>query len=556
MRARELEIIGACGEGAPSLDDKVRYLRAIRGQAHSASSGQAEAAEQIDRYLVSKVTEQRQALLEAQKAHQQLTAMVEQLIAPPSYPAMYLGLVQTSQGERALVAHNGAKRLVALADGFSSSECEVGEEVLLNGELNAALEKCSVHTHQHGETAIFDRYTADGRLILRSRDEEHVVAPTPRLANCQLRNGDLVRWDRQLGLAFETVERPSGDDFFLSEVSDITADQVGGQDENMEILRTSVIAPTVAPAAAESYGLSGARSVLMIGPPGCGKTLMARFLASELGRVGGRECRFGVVKPAQWWSPYVGQTEANIRNAFQALHDAADECGFAMLFMDEVEATGRIRGSMGGQHSDRFLAALLTEIDGFKRRGNTAIVSATNRKDLVDPALLDRISDIEITVGRPRMQAARDIFAIHLAESYPYSENGFSAGETRREMIETAVSRFYSPNGENEICRLRFRDGTTRMIAARELLSGRMIAQVCKEACRRAFVREVGGGERGLRVDDMEHAVAKAIDRLASTLSIQNCHFYLADLPQDLDVVSVEVSRPRAVRTHQYLNAA
>ena len=548
MRTRELDVLGSCGEGAPSLDDKVHYLQAIRNQ--------PEAMEQTDRYLVAKLTEQRQALLEAQKTHQKLTAMVERLIAPPSYPAIYLGPVSTSQGERALVAHNGGKRLVSTGDELDLAEVEVGEELLLNGELNAALEKSSIQTHQHGETSLFDRYTSDGRLILRSRDEEHVVNATPRLANCQLRSGDLVRWDRQIGLGFEQVERPRGADFFLSEASDISADQVGGQEENMETLQTSVISPMVSPAMAKSYGLTGARSVLMVGPPGCGKTLMARFLASETRRLTGRDCRFGVVKPAQWWSPYVGQTEANIRNCFQALHDAADECGAAILFMDEIEATGRIRGGAGGHHSDRFLACLLAEIDGFKSRGNTAIVSATNRKDLVDPALLDRLSEIEITVGRPGMEAAREILGIHLADRYPYSENGFSVAEIRQEMIETAVSRFYSPNGENEICRLRFRDATTRMIAARELASGRIFSQVCKEACRRAFVREVSGGERGLCVGDMEQAVTKAIERLATTLTIQNCHFYLADLPQDLDVVSVEASQPRAVRAHHYLNAA
>jgi len=548
MRPRDLDILGATGEGAPSLDDKVRYLNALRNQ--------PDAMDQIDRYLVAKLTEQRQALLEALKTHQKLTATVERLIAPPSYLATYLGPVQTGQGERAMVAYNGAERLVGLAEGFSLSDCEVGQDLVLNAELNVALEKLTVEARRHGETATFDRYTADGRMVLRCRDEEHVVTPTTRLANCQLRKGDLVRWGRQVGLAFETVEQPRKDDFLLSEVPNVTADQIGGQDGNIETLHTTVILPMMSPVEAKAYGINGARAVLMVGPPGCGKTLMARFLAAETGRISGRQCRFGVVKPAQWWSPYVGQTEANIRASFQALREAADQYGAAVLFMDEIESTGRIRGAGGGHHSDRFLACLLAELDGFQSRGNTAIVSATNRKDLVDPGLLDRLGEVELTVGRPGLEAARRIFEIHLADWYPYRENGFSAAETRQEMIETAVSRFYSPNSDNEICRLVFRDGSTRPVPARELASGRIFAQICTEARQQAFARSVSGGERGLAVPDIEHAVSKAIDRLATTLTPENCRFYLADLSRDLDVVDVESSQPRTVRTHRYLNAA
>src|SRR5262249_29067655 len=148
--------------------------------------------------------------------------------------------------------------------------------------------------------------------------------------------------------------------------------------------------------------------------------------------------------------------------------------GFAVLFMDEVEAVGRIRGSAVGHHSDKFLAALLAELDGFSDRTGVAIIAATNRKDLIDPALLAPASDVEITVSRPDLEAARAIFGIHLPESLPFSPNGPLAADTRRAAIETAVSRFYSPNADNELCVLRFRDGKTRTVAGRELASGRV----------------------------------------------------------------------------------
>src|SRR5262249_42927821 len=179
----------------------------------------------------------------------------------------------------------------------------------------------------------------------------------------------------------------------------------------------------------------------------------------ELASISGVRCRFGVVKPAEWESPWVGETQANIRNCFKALRKAADD-GFAVLFLDEIEAVGRLRGSAVGEHSDKFLAALLAELDGFAKLTNVAIISATNRKDMVDPALLERLSDVEIDVKRPDMQAARAIFGIHLPETLPFNPNSKAASHTRTEMIEAAVTRLYSPNAaDNEISVLRFRDG-------------------------------------------------------------------------------------------------
>jgi SpoVK/Ycf46/Vps4 family AAA+-type ATPase len=202
------------------------------------------------------------------------------------------------------------------------------------------------------------------------------------------------------------------------------------------------------------------------------------------------------------------------------------------------------------------VAAFLAELDGFADRGGVAIIAASNRKDLIDPALLERLSDVEIHVSRPDMRGAQAIFRIHLSESLPYSPNGTAAGSTRCEIIEAAVSRFYSPNADNELCILRFRDGKTRTVTARELASGRIFEQVCRAARQVAFLRDVRGGEPGLRVTDMENAISQTMERLTSTLSLRNVHAYLSDLPQDVDVVSVEPTVRKVARPHRYLNAA
>jgi SpoVK/Ycf46/Vps4 family AAA+-type ATPase len=181
-------------------------------------------------------------------------------------------------------------------------------------------------------------------------------------------------------------------------------------------------------------------------------------------------------------------------------------------------------------------------------------VSATNRKDLIDAALLERLSDVEITVPRPDSRGAARIFEIHLSEKVPVHPDGSVAAQTRREIVETAVSRLFAPNADGACCVLHFRDGKTRPVSARELLSGRFIEQVCRSARDAAFVRHVAGGTPGVRVTDMEKAVSDGVQRLSTTLTRYNAHAYLDDLPQDIDVVRVETPRRQVPRSTRYLN--
>ena len=211
-----------------------------------------------------------------------------------------------------------------------------------------------------------------------------------------------------------------------------------------------------------------------------------------------------------------------------------------------------MRGDAVGHHSDKFLGAILAEIDGFNDRGNVAIVAATNRKEMLDPAFLERISDLEIEVRRPDRDGAQQIFGIHLPATLPYLDGP----STRDTLLATAIARLYSPNADNSIGTLRFRDGKTRPVAARDLMSGRTIAQICRMVCQSAFLRDVRGGTPGIRASDLDEAVAQVMDRLGSTLSPRNARAYLSDLPQDVDVVAVDPVVRRVPRPHRYLTAA
>ncbi len=542
-----LDRIFATGDGAPELGERFEMVQAVR-------DGSKDLGRRLDHALLERLMRCQQGLVQAQALQAQLQEIVQRLDAPPWFPALFLRSVPTELGPRALVLYGGQRRLVALVEGLDPQALIPGHEVFLGKELNVVTGASPHGAPKFGETALFERLTADGRCILRWRDEEVVVDAGGGLTAEELQGGDQVRWDRSAWMAFERLERAAGRHFLLNEVPSVGRACVGGQDENLELLLSALTAALIAPEKATQYGLSGRKSILMVGPSGVGKTLMARVAAAEVTRLSGARCRFGVVKPAEWESPWVGETQQNIRNCFKALRTAAEDEA-AVLFLDEIEAVGRIRGGSSGHHSDKFLAALLAELDGFADRSGVAIIAATNRKDLVDPALLERLSDVEIVVRRPDMRGARAIFDIHLPASLPYHANGTSAGDVRRAMIDSAVSLLYAPNADNALCTVRLRDGKTRTVSARELSSGRLIDQICRAARRAAFLRDMRTDDAGLRESDIAGAMGDALERLATTLTPRNAHAYLTDLPQDIDVVSVEPIPRKVTRRQRYLSA-
>jgi SpoVK/Ycf46/Vps4 family AAA+-type ATPase len=195
---------------------------------------------------------------------------------------------------------------------------------------------------------------------------------------------------------------------------------------------------------------------------------------------------------------------------------------------------------------------LLAELDGFDGREGIAVIAASNRKDLIDPALLARLSDFEIRVKRPTMDAARAIFAIHLAESLPYSPNGAAASKTRNELIDVAVSRWYAPNADNQICTVRFRDGKnaeSRHVSSP--VAGRSSRCAAPLECFQTALRR---RQRGLCVTDIADAVSSAFERLASTLTRDNLRAHLEALPQDVDIVAVHPVVRKVARRHAFVS--
>ena len=533
-------------EGAMNLDETMARLQQLRGQS-------VESSAVVDRTLLESVVVHRRSLKAAQHQISECRELLEELSKPPLHPAIFHRVIDAAGEPKALVQMGNARRAVSPGQDIKLAALVRGDEVFLNSEQNLIIAVSPDGPPSCGETALFERWLTNGRLLLRHHDDSMVVDASGKLASAKLKAGDAVRFDRSVWMAYEQIELEAARRYMLDEVPDISLDAIGGQDTNFENLRSVLTMILVEPQRAAAYRLTGRNSILMVGPPGCGKTLMARVAVSEIARLTGKKCRFAVVKPAEWESPWVGQTQENIRQFFQKLREVGED-GYAVVFMDEIECIGRIRGGAVSHHSDKFLAALLAELDGFADRRNVAIICATNRKDLLDSALYERLSDLEVNVGRPDMKGARAIFQVHLPDSLPFQPNGELAKSTRESLIEYAVSKFYSPNAGSELCTLRFRDGKQRVIAARELASGRLFENVSRAARRGAFLREVRGGFAGVQLGDMQDAVSQTLERMRTTLTIHNAHSYLADLPQDVDVVSVEPIVRKVKQPHRYLN--
>lgn len=542
------DFILASGRGAPSLQDKINILQGVRQES-------AEMSVCADEFLVAEVTQLRDTLHTVKKTQEELRQLLQRYDCAPWYPAVYMGPMETPHGTRALVLHASTHRVVGFAEGIEPEALAIGDEIHLCSDLNVIMARSPHGVPQFGETAVFERTMSANRIVLRWRDEEVVVRCAGSLVAGDMKPGDLIRWDRNAWIAYEHIQSEPGRKFLLDETPTATRADVGGQHANLELLLSALTAVLVDPTRASKYMLNGRQSVMLIGPPGCGKTLLARIAVSEISRISGKKCSFAVVKPAEWEDPYVGVTQQNIRNCFKALYKAAEE-GYAVLFLDEVESIGRIRGTSFGHHSDKFLDALLAEIDGFADRSRVAIIAATNRKDLMDPALLERLSDIEIQVQRPDMRGAKAIFGIHLPETLPYAASGHGSEFARQQLVDRAIAHLYSPNEANELCTLRFRDGKSRTIAARELMSGRVIEQICRTARRTAFQRDLDGDEPGIRASDIDDAVEQTLARMGSMLTPHNARSYLADLPQDIDVVSVEPVKRKLSRPGKYLRVA
>jgi proteasome-associated ATPase len=529
------------GEQA-DLDEKLQLIHSLR-----AGSGAHSLA--LDRALLRAYAAASNGLKEARQAQAQLSETLEKLTEPPWHVATYLGMVETGFGPRVEVIWAGSRHVVRVDDALEFDDLRCGDEVYLCDQRNMVMSIS--RSLPAGETATYDRATADGRLVLRARDEEIIVVPADRLDVAQLCKGDLVRWSRSTSVAYEIIEGASGDAYFLEETPEETFEQIGGLRFQTEQLRQAIRLRFDHSDAAELYRLNAARSILLVGGPGLGKTLMARALANWLATLSatGRS-RFMYIKPGSLNSVWYGQSEQNYRDAFRTAREAGEKEPDVpvVMFFDEVDSVAATRGATLDRVGDRVLTALAAELDGLTARGNILIVAATNRADAIDPALMrpGRLGDRVIRIPQPDRAAALEILGKHLATELPYDGD-------REELLEACVSHIYAPNGTGDLATIRFADGERRGVTARDLTSGAVLRNIADHARERACLRAVENDGVGITLGDLVDSAAGVFAEAAGLLTRYNCHAYLTDLPEGLTVASVQRTESRVRRPHRFV---
>ena len=336
-----------------------------------------------------------------------------------------------------------------------------------------------------------------------------------------LRAGDYVRIDPRSGLVFERLVRPEVQELVLEEVPDVTYEQVGGLKEQIEEIRDAVELPYRHKDLFAEYGLVPPKGILLYGPPGCGKTLIAKAVANSLAkavaeRTGRPDARsyFLNVKGPELLNKWVGETERQIRLIFQRAKEKSDEGVPVIVFFDEMDSLFRTRGSgISSDVESTIVPQLLSELDGVESLKNVIVIGASNREDLIDPAILrpGRL-DVKIKISRPDRDAARQIFKIYLAGDAPLDPEALAAKGGDREavideMIEATVEAMYADTDENRFLEVTYANGDREVLYFRDFSSGAMIENIVRRAKKDAIKREIAGGTRGITTDDLLNAI-------------------------------------------------
>ena len=550
MAARMLEEIGSAEEGALPLEERLSLLARLRDSGMENPAG-------IDRFLLDRIVSLHDALSTVQEQQGKLRSLIKELTAPPFFPAVFLAPANALEVQGAMVQTDSDKRVVQLANEVALEQLRPGDEVFLSHERNCLIAKSNSPSFLTGEVAAYSRSTADGRLVLRAHDEEIVTLAKAELRNAGLKAGDSVRFSRAAGLAFEKIESSKGEEYFLEETPSDSFDEIGGLDREIEQLKRLLSLHLFYPGMANMYKLQSKKSVLMEGPPGNGKTKVARatchWLAS-LSRSG--RAHFINVKPGALNSMWFGATEQRYRDIFRIARHAAsaDEHVPVVMFWDEVDAIGGSRGESANRIDDRMLNAFMAELDGLEERGNIVILSATNRSDALDPALMrsGRLGDLVLHFPQPNCKAARSILSRHMPVDIPYAANGEGEIEAREALLDLAVAQLFSQSSDTELAKLKLRDGKERIVRAADLVSGAQLESIVQSAIERACIRDAEGGPVGVCAADMHSAISGFFLSAPRALTPRNARNYLHDLPQDVDVVRVDLVERKVKHPHLY----
>jgi proteasome-associated ATPase len=453
------------------------------------------------------------------QAREQIVALreeIEKLSAPPSGYGVFLNV---NDDGTINVFTGGRKLRVNLSPEIDAEGLVKGQEMMLNEAMNAVR---ALGYENLGEVATLkELLEGDRAVILSHADEERVVQLSAQVAEEKLRAGDSVLIDAKSGYILEKLPKPEVEELVLEEVPDIEYINIGGLDRQIEELRDAVELPFLHADLYHTYQLPPPKGVLLYGPPGCGKTLIAKAVANSLAKrtqeVTGRtdvRAYFLNVKGPELLNKYVGETERQIRLIFQRAKEKSSEGVPVIVFFDEMESLFRTRGS--GISSDietTIVPQLLSEIDGVEQLKNVIVIGASNREDLIDPAILrpGRL-DVKIKIERPDHEAARAIFSKYLTEEVPIAESepanhGGDMAKAIEYMIAVTVDEMYAVNESNQFLEVTYASGDKETLYFKDFASGAMIENIVRRAKKIAIKRQIATGAKGLVTDDLLESI-------------------------------------------------
>jgi proteasome-associated ATPase len=441
---------------------------------------------------------------------------VERLAAPPQAYGTYLGA--DPDGDTVTVVVSGRKLEVNLAPEITLEDLQPGQEVRLNEAMNVV---AVAGFDDRGELMTIAEVRDDGRiLVIGQTDDERIVSLSEPLKEIKLKAGQSLLVDPRSNTALELILKAETEQLTLEQVPDVTYEQIGGLGDQVEAIRDAVELPYLHADLFVEHELRAPKGILLYGPPGCGKTMIAKAVANSLAqRVAERTGRDDVksfflnVKGPELLNKYVGETERQIRVIFQRAREKAAEGFPVIVFFDEMESLFRTRGS--GVSSDvetTIVPQLLAEIDGVESLKDVVVIGASNREDMIDPAILrpGRL-DVKIKVDRPDAAAAREIFKIYLHEGLPLSEREVaeagSAGGAVATMIDRTVEKMYAADSDNEFLEVTYANGEKEVLYFKDFNSGAMVESVVSRAKKLAIKRLIETGIRGLTTDDLLIAI-------------------------------------------------
>jgi proteasome-associated ATPase len=439
---------------------------------------------------------------------------VEKLTQPP---AAYGTFLARNDDGTVDVVSGGRKMRVAIHPDLDDDELQRGAEVVLNESLNVVLAR----SHEiAGEIVTLKEVLEDRKraIVVGRADEERVVELTDAILEGPLRSGDAILMDSRSGLLLERLPRQEIEELVLEEVPDIAYEDIGGLDSQIEQITDAVELPFLHRELFEEYRLPAPKGILLYGPPGCGKTLIAKAVANSLSKkvseVTGQPASrsyFINIKGPELLNKYVGETERQIRLVFQRAREKAEEGVPVIVFFDEMDSLFRTRGTgISSDMESTIVPQLLAEIDGVETLKNVIVIGASNREDLIDPAILrpGRL-DVKIKIERPNEDAASQIFARYLTSDLPLSADevdslgGGDRDKAVRLMIESTVETMYRTDDLNRFLEVTYQNGDKEIMYFKDFSSGAMIENIVRRAKKLAIKRAIQGGDRGIGTKDL-----------------------------------------------------